>query len=574
MVRAIGKNGIGIRGKILVTFTVMALIPLVLLGFFTAFSITDLGDKSVDDSTSALKIQANSDMTTATQDQAIQTEQFFKDIEADTQFLKDFAYDVYNRPEKYEVVGYPDYHYTHDTVPYLPDWGYVHTANDERKGAWSDWDLRVQACPYLNSSVVSRAAENPTYAKWLRNEINLTTAFDTVFKPIYNRNQPYVTLVWMVRLGGLTNSYSLEPLDYGELLVTGDITDDWDEDAEEYVTLADNRNNPLKKVIWTDPYFDPVGNGWMVSCIGPIYKGTEFIGTVGLDVRLDTIYESILGISMYKTGHAFLIDNTGNTIAHKDLESVRQGQVNINPDNTDVAIQALESGSEGFVCVLTKMFNSDQGLETAKYEDGSVNYIGYSKVAGTNFYLGIVVPEQEVIESVKTTEKSIEDTTNETLILILLIDGVALIVILIVGLALANRIVSPINQMIEVSKKLGVGEIDESLLDSRHVLLDTRKAKKDEIGTLMKSFSNMISSIDKSKEKEKELKAKEQAPIPAQLVQDIKIEIKDSVIHRSSIGAMGNGAPGTGKSRYCLNCGKDLPPDFSGKFCPHCGEEP
>lgn len=157
---------------------------------------------------------------------------------------------------------------------------------------------------------------------------------------------------------------------------------------------------------------------------------------------------------------------------------------------------------------------------------------------------------------------------------ILLIDVVALIVILVVGLALANRIVSPINQMIEVSKKLGVGEIDESLLDSGHVLLDTRKAKKDEIGTLMKSFNNMIGSIDKSKEKEKKLKAKEQAPIPQQLIQDIKIEIKDSVIHRSSIGAMGKGAPGTGETRYCLNCGKDLPPDFSGKFCPHCGEEP
>jgi nitrogen fixation/metabolism regulation signal transduction histidine kinase len=277
---------------------------------------------------------------------------------------------------------------------------------------------------------------------------------------------------------------------------------------------------------------------------------------------------------MYKTGHAFLIDNTGNTIAHKDLETTRQGQMNVNPDNTDVAIQTLESGSQEFSDVLNKMYNSVQGLETAKYEDGSINYIGYAKVAGTNFYLGIVVPELEVIESVKTTEKSIEDTTNETLMLILLIDGVALIVILVVGLALANRIVSPINQMIEVSKKLGVGEIDEALLDSRHVLLDTRKAKKDEIGTLMKSFSNMISSIDKSKEKEKELKAKEQAPIPKQLVQDIKIEIKDSVIHRSSIGTMGKGAPGTGEARYCLNCGKDLPPDFSGKFCPHCGEEP
>ena len=565
-------KGPGIRSKILLTFTIMALIPLLIIGFFTTLSINDLGDKSVDDSTSALISQANSDLTTQTGDRAIQVEQFFKDIEADCEYLKDFANDVYNNPEKYEVKDYPDYKYPTNTVSYLPAWGYVHQANDERHGAWSDWDFRVQACPYLNSSVVNHAASDPEYAAWLRNEINLTLTFDHVFKPLYNNNQPNVVLVWMVRHGGLTNSYSEDPVNYGELLVNGDITDDWDEDAEDYVTLANAKNNPLKKVIWTEPYYDTVGNGWLVSCIAPIYRGSEFIGSVGIDLQLDVILNTVLDITMYKSGHAFLIDDNGNTIAHKDLDYTRQVQMKADENDIDVHIEDLESDSMGFKSFLSKMQTSESGIETVTYSDGTTNYIGYERIPDTDFILGIVVQEAEVIESVEDTKKSIEETSNETMYLVLVINAIALVFILVVGLSLANRIIAPINEMIEVSQQLAVGELDENLFKSANSKISKRKAKMDEVGTLFRSFSKMVHSINENIEEEKKQKEKESAPIPQQLVQDIKIEIKDSVIHRSNIGVSGKKKPG--ETKYCLNCGKDLPEDFCGQFCPFCGEEP
>jgi len=569
------QKGLGIRGKILLTFTIMALIPLVVIGFFTTLSINDLGDRSVEDSTSALIEQANSDLNTETSDKAIQAEQFFMDIEADGEFLMDFAYDVYNNPQKYEVHGYPDYQYSQYTVPYLPAWGYVHQATDERGGAWADWESRVQACPYLNSSVVNRASQDLEFAEWLRNEINLTLVFDQVFKPIYDNNQPNVVNVWMVRIGGLTNSYNVPPLDYGELLLKGDITDKWDEDAQDYVIQANPINNPQKKVVWTDPYFDPVGNGWMVSCIAPIYKGSEFIGTIGIDVKLTQILETVLDISMYNTGHAFLIDHTGNTIAHQNLAAIRKERLELDPENedTDVYITELETDSEEFTKLLNKMVITDTGIESSTYDDGKKYYVGYEKILGTNFILGIVVPEEEVIDSVKETKKKIEDTTQETWIRIIIIDAIALIFILGIGLGLANRIIGPINEMIQISHQLAVGEIDENLFRTADSKISKRKTKGDEIGTLFKSFSKMVHSINQNIEEEKKQKQKESAPIPQQLVQDIKIEIRDSVIHRSNIGAGGQKSK-PGQTQYCLNCGKDLPTDFSGEFCPYCGEEP
>jgi len=565
------NNMIGIRGKILITFTAMALVPLLVLGVFTTMSISDLGEKSVDDSTSALQLQATSDLTAQTRDKAIQVEQFFTDIEEDAKMLTDFANDLYNDPERYENERYPDHRYSEKTVDYLPDWGYVYESSDERNGAWSDWNGKVQACPYLNSSVVTKAAREPDYASWLNDEINMSVSFDHVFKPIYDNNQPRVTLVWMVRLGGITNSYSESPVDYGELLRTGDLTDDWDEDSEEYVTLASQKNNPKKELVWTEPYFDTVGNGWMVSCIGPIYRGTSFIGTVGIDVQLDMILNTVLDISMYETGHAFLIDGNSNTISHKNLEFERNLQIKEDPDNTDVDIRSLETDCEGFSDLLLEMFTNEEGMKTVTYGDGEDNYIGYTKIGGTQFVLGIVIPEKEVVESVDETERSIESTSSNTLLFIIVIDSIALCVILVVGLVLSNRIVKPINKMAGIASKIGCGELDDDLFEKEGIQMDEGEAKKDEIGLLMRSFNRMMSSINEKRLREKKLKEKEAAPIPQQLIQDIKIEIKDSVINRSSIGSTGQGSGSSGGD-YCLNCGKDLPNDFEGEFCPHCGD--
>ena len=566
---------IGIRGKILITFTAMALVPLLVLGIFTTMSINDLGERSVDDSTSALQHQATSDLTTQTRDKAIQVEQFFADIEADAKMLMDFANDLYNHPERYENDRYPDFKYSGEfsekTVDHLPDWGYVYESNDERNGAWSDWDGKVQTCPYLNSSVVKRAAQESDYRSWLNNEINLSVNFDHAFKPVYDNNQPQVSLVWMVRHGGITNSYSETPVDYGELLRVGDLTDDWDEDSEEYVTMASPKNNPKKELVWTDPYFDTVGNGWLVSCIGPIYQGNSFIGTVGIDVQLDMILNTVLDISMYRTGHAFLIDENTNTISHKDLEFERNLQTKEDPENTDVDIRTLETDCEEFSELLSEMFANEKGMETVSYDDGEKNYIGYTKIGGTNFVLGIVVPEEEVVESVEETEESIERTTSNTLLFIIAIDSIALCVILMVGLVLSNRIVKPINKMAKIASSIGCGELDDTLFEKGESHMDEGEAKKDEIGLLMRSFNRMMSSINEKRLKEKKLKDKEDAPIPQQLIQEIKIEIHDSVINRSNIGVMGQGGDSSGGD-YCLNCGKDLPGNFKGEFCPHCGD--
>ena len=59
--------------------------------------------------------------------------------------------------------------------------------------------------------------------------------------------------------------------------------------------LADEQHNPERAVVWVDePYVDPAGRGWMVSCIAPVYVGERLEGVVGLDVTVAGIVESFL----------------------------------------------------------------------------------------------------------------------------------------------------------------------------------------------------------------------------------------------------------------------------------------
>ena len=39
--------------------------------------------------------------------------------------------------------------------------------------------------------------------------------------------------------------------------------------------LANAWQNPSRKIVWTDVYLDPAGQGWMMSAIAPVYRGED-----------------------------------------------------------------------------------------------------------------------------------------------------------------------------------------------------------------------------------------------------------------------------------------------------------
>lgn len=81
--------------------------------------------------------------------------------------------------------------------------------------------------------------------------------------------------------------------------------------------LADETHNPDRKVVWVDePYVDPAGRGWMVSCIAPVHVSNTLMGVVGLDVTVDGIVENFL-----QPDHRAwaLVDRKGTIVAATEI---------------------------------------------------------------------------------------------------------------------------------------------------------------------------------------------------------------------------------------------------------------
>jgi len=470
----------------MVIFFILLFVPIISLGFVSVYGVNRVGSTAVDDSRDSLSDQAEKHLMNLVRDKANETNNFFLSIEADTKILADFGNDVYNNPEKYHNgSNYPKNEYDRNTVSYLPSWGYVHTANDERNGAWADWESEVQTCPYLNSSVVQRAAEHPSFAKWLREEINKTVLFDHMFKPIFDKNQPNVVNVWMVRTGGLTNCFTVPPLDYGKLLATEELTDDWDEDAEDYVTLAGPKNNPARKIVWKETYFDPVGNGWMISCLGPLYLDGYFIGDVGIDITLEAIQNIVIGVKILDTGHAFLINQDGNAISHPDLENEREKQMIEDEEDIYVHISKLESDTPEFNSVVTSMQNLEAGLKLVESESGKKQYVAYQPIESTGFSIGVVVSEEEINALVKETEDKMNDTTEASLFIIMVIVGLTIICVIISSVILARKITRPIKRLTKMTDQIIKGNLH----------FEINEEYDDEMRTLAQSFRNLLITL-------------------------------------------------------------------------------
>jgi signal transduction histidine kinase len=78
---------------------------------------------------------------------------------------------------------------------------------------------------------------------------------------------------------------------------------------------ADAERNPDRRVVWTDAYVDPAGQGWLVSAIAPVYRGEVLEAVVGADVTIDRMVADVLSKDVPWQGFLILIGKSGTLLA-------------------------------------------------------------------------------------------------------------------------------------------------------------------------------------------------------------------------------------------------------------------
>ena len=78
----------------------------------------------------------------------------------------------------------------------------------------------------------------------------------------------------------------------------------------EFYTVAEPLNNPRREVVWTTPYLDEAGKGFMVTLSAPIYEEDTFKGVVSLDLT-----NALLSQLIESNFESYLIDKSHKIIA-------------------------------------------------------------------------------------------------------------------------------------------------------------------------------------------------------------------------------------------------------------------
>ena len=209
---------------------------------------------------------------------------------------------------------------------------------------------------------------------------------------------------------------------------------------------------PVKagKAIWMDPYVNQNTKRTVVSYMMPIYKGSQLVGIVGMDIDWSFITDMVDEIQVFETGYAFLADENFDIVYSKEFEP-----------GTNVT---------GFSDELDHINMQDLIRSDRVYE---LDFNGRNKTAAFTLLsngkvMAVVAPNIEINADFNA--------------LVLRIVSMALItglVFVLITIQIAKTIIRPLKELDKAAQDIAQGNLD----------VDLNIHSNDEVGTLAHSLS-------------------------------------------------------------------------------------
>ena len=202
------------------------------------------------------------------------------------------------------------------------------------------------------------------------------------------------------------------------------------------------------KMFVTQPEEDFVDKTIVTSVKRTVYDlNNRLIGVAGVDILISTIEHKVKNELKYQgIGEAFLINRDGRIILFPSNNKT------IKVDSHFADIDGALSDGDGFSELYNKMTRTDTGISAVTWQ-GDHHLVAYHRITSKNPYIdwvaGIIVPAS-LIE--KPISDSIKSATIATFIILAVI---ALLVFII-----AQRIVTPLNKLVDAIKEVAQGDND------------------------------------------------------------------------------------------------------------------
>lgn len=258
--------------------------------------------------------------------------------------------------------------------------------------------------------------------------------------------------------------------------------------------LADQRYNPERKPVWTEVYLDPAGNGWMFSCIVPIYKNNFLEGVSGIDITIDRLVSNILDIKLPHNAKLFLVDHNGMILGMpKDIEKMMGLAELKNHTYTDPITKTVTKPLEYNIfknqTTFAKHFKDmiEKNKTNSELSLNGKKYITLQQiVTRTKWKLMIVIDEKKIFSSINEL-KTFSDRIGYFAIMFMV--GFYLIYFYILAkksLELSKTITKPLRTLNEHTSQISLSNNDIEIVDT-----DIK-----EIYELSSNFSKMAKELD------------------------------------------------------------------------------
>ncbi|MCR4780431.1 MAG: response regulator [Ruminiclostridium sp.] len=210
--------------------------------------------------------------------------------------------------------------------------------------------------------------------------------------------------------------------------------------------------------MWMEPYYNANLGVNMISYIIPHFYGNYTVGIIGMDISLDMLKEATADVTVYKSGHAFMMETNGNIIYH---EAYPNG----------ISFSELPDEDKTFFGDFLEIESNTVNIRRGR--SGTMEKLVLKELKN-GMILGLYAPITEINEPQTTL-----------MLQQLLISFIILVLAILVGLIVVRSITDPLKKMTAVAEQYANGSFNEEISVSG----------KDEVGILSRSLQTMSTSL-------------------------------------------------------------------------------
>lgn len=242
--------------------------------------------------------------------------------------------------------------------------------------------------------------------------------------------------------------------------------DDEDVTKFNFYYRADANHNPARKQVWTEPYLDPAGHGWIVSSIAPVWRENKLEGVVGVDISVGSLAQDLKDADLPWEGFAILVSPAGKIIAMPPRAEETLGLRNLPPHRYTAPVDANTFKPASYDIsarpqlneLAARLGNEASGRSIVTF-DGKRHLVQFDSVGESGWKILVFSREDRVLSSAN----ALQSTLHARGILLALILSAMIGVFIWIAFRSSQRmntaLAEPVSALSETIRRIGEGAL-------------------------------------------------------------------------------------------------------------------